>query len=158
MSDSTEAAAAAIRDHFQELCTDYETTQDNIVRLQSHQRKLLAKIDAYIPTARLLGLELSRPQTMRAHGNGQSIKTIILELAEESYPRPVQAGEVRQQLVSMGYPIHPKTVTMTFSRWAVAGRMRRDCQGWYFVPKPTRETPKAHHRPQPERTRALELA
>lgn len=159
MSDSRNAAAVAIQERFQELSEDYDKTQDNIVRLQSHQRQLLTEIDAYVVAARHLGLELKRPPTVRASGNGQSIKALILQMVEDAYPQPVQAGDVRRQLTGMGYAIHERTVDMTLYRWGTAGRVKRDGHGWYFIPRLAAVAPRrTQHRPELQQERILEPA
>ncbi len=115
MSDSHDmpnnrVAAEAIQDRYQKLCGAREKAQENIVRLQSHQRQLLAEIEACVAAARLFGLDLDRPPTIRASGKGLTIKALILQAAEDAYPQPVQAADVHRQLANMGYAVHDKTV------------------------------------------------
>jgi hypothetical protein len=161
MSDSQEnAAVAAILDRYWELCGAHERAQENICKLQAHQRELMAEINDCSAAARLFGLDLARPAIPRAGPNDQSVKAMVLQAAEDAHPQPVQASEVRRQLARQGYVIHEKTVGMTLYRWSLAGRVRRDGLDWYFVPHGTHRQSIGCRgvEPEPEQQLAAALA
>jgi hypothetical protein len=155
MPDSRPSLVAAILTRYEELCLEHQTAQDNIGRLQEHQRAIQTEINDCFAAARLFGFDLatesarSNPDILRvcvgrritsrsdAH-SGPAIKSLVLNAAKMAFPHPVQASTVRRDLAAQGYVIHEKTVGMTLYRWSKKDPavIRREGRNWYFVPQP----------------------
>lgn len=168
MADSHEQTRAAILAIYRQLCADHDMARQNIEMVQAHVRILRAKINDCFAAARLFEFNLlaefqgdangdprqrmlQAPDDPIAHDlspvsvspvpkSGPPVKVLVLDAAEQAYPRPVQAGNIRHELVGRGYAIHEKTVGMTLYRWSLAGCVRREGRDWYFVPPESRPT------------------
>lgn len=155
MPDSQDKQAiAAILARYERLRAEYDQDQENVERVQTHQRALLAQINDCFAAARLFGIELSQsPESVdlprRISSRHQSIKALVLEAVRMAYPNPVRAADVRRDLASRGHIIHEKTVGMTLYRWSQKGRVRREDRDWYFIPKPGAEKLNGHHESAP---------
>ena len=177
MADShedREKMVAAIMHRYRQLCADHETAQQNVERVQAHQRELAQQINDCFAAARLFGFDLMaefqreakgdpRQPTLRspdplipelmpvpaAHSirNGPSIKEIVLAAAQAAYPDSVRAAQIRSELAERGHAIHEKSVGVAFYRLSVKGLVeRRGKEDWYFVPQERRTGPVNGHR------------
>jgi hypothetical protein len=166
MVDSQSDPLVTILTRYKQLCTEHSSAQENVDRMQAHQRGLMAQINDCFAAARVFGFDLvDEFQRESKNTSGQprlnmpdpvltalfpmpvppvrgevTIKDLVLDLAEKAYPAPVRASRLRHDLISRGHDIHEKTVGMTLYRLSQAGYVRRiGSRDWFFVPEEERE-------------------
>jgi hypothetical protein len=137
-----------------------ERHQSAIQACQAHQQELAAKALDCEAAARAFGFNLvtamaalveqaqsqtqapldvpqppvAPPPIPPRGSKGPTIKELVLEIAQQAYPKPIRASDVRRQLANRGFSAHDKTVGMTLYRWLRSGELRRDNWDWYYVP------------------------
>lgn len=162
MPESRDNMIATILARYRQLCADHETAQENVERVQAHQRELMCQIHDCFAAARLFGFDLVGEFQREAQGDprqptlrgpdpitpplapvpaisfgreGPTIKTLVLNAAKAAYPHPIRAKEVRHNLGSSGHAIHEKTVGVVLYRLSVKGLVKRKGkEDWYFIP------------------------
>lgn len=139
--------------------------QTKIAYLETRQRELAERAKGYADAGRQFGVDviaelesqLHHEQEQQRQGSfeiiegpqtsppiqppperGPAVKDVILEIARQAFPQPVQAKEIRQELLNRGISTHEKTAGMTCYRWSLDGLMRRSGRNWYFVPESER--------------------
>jgi hypothetical protein len=153
MLDSQDDVFATLLERYRKLCVERDNAQDNIERMQAHQRELVAQINDCLAAARVFDYSLgadddsdigdgpSRPPrsfyTPAAHPRQRTltVRGLVLAAVEKAHPNSVRAADIHRQLIDRGYSVHEKTVGMTLYRWSLENRVRRDGKmDWYFVP------------------------
>jgi len=166
MPDSQDDVAAALLERYQKLCLARAGAQQNIERIQAHQRELIAQINDCLAAARVFGCEIdqSDPLTtldgthrspkpfhvpsMRPRRGALTIRGLVLDAVERVYPNPIRASDIHRQLTKSGHAIHEKTVGMSLYRWSLETRVRREGRlDWFYVPPLDRQATKinGHH-------------
>lgn len=140
-SDTDPTIKSAVIDRYSQLCAEQSRTVEAIGRLQAHRQSLAEQIDDCFVAARLFGFELNqesddcgRDSHNAVRRRRPTIRSLVLEAARESFPDPVRAPELRQQLAARGFPTHEATVRMYLYRSLQTGRIRREGTNWFFVP------------------------
>lgn len=157
---TTSAVIAATVERFRGIAREYAANSDRIAELQKRQEMLSQQAQQCYATAALFNFELLAemarldaspnspvveqsppvPAPSLPPAKSQTVREFILEVAQASYPNPVRAADLRQQLELQGKPTHEKTIGMTLYRLARdEGAMRREGKAdWYFVPEDQR--------------------
>jgi len=163
--ETDEAARRGILRLYKRVCTEWtldreqiKSFKEKIAHLEAHQRELAQQARELAAAGRYFSIDMdvalgeqaqqssfeimeetpASTPIQPAPEKALSVRMLILEIARQAYPQPVQANGIRLELLKRGIHTHEKTPGMTCYRWSLEDFMRRSGRDWYFVPEPER--------------------